>query len=115
MLWKEVMTVAHQNIELRPIPGLSPDPTMPVAFASGRSQAAQAASDANAASALTTGTLSRRSFDVIDGIGELLRNVDRAPQAQQTGLSTGSTTPAAAPAPQPAPAGRPGVNRVAMP
>jgi penicillin-binding protein 1A len=115
MLWKEVMTVAHQNIELRPIPGLSPDPTMPVAFASGRSQAAQAASDANAASALTTGTLSRRSFDVIDGIGELLRNFDRAPQAQQTGLSTGSTTPAAAPAPQPAPAGRPGVNRVAMP
>jgi penicillin-binding protein 1A len=117
MLWKEVMTVAHQNMELRPIPGLSPDPTMPVAFASGRSQAAQGAADPNATSSLTTGTLSRRSYDVIDGIGDLFRSVDRPGQAQQTGLSTGSTAPAGAssPAGSPPPGGRPAVNRVAMP
>ncbi len=108
MLWKDVMSVAHQNLELRPIPGLSPDPSMPMAFASGRSQASSGTGDPSATSALTTGTLSRKSYDVIDGIGELLRRVDRLPAGQQSGLP-------AAPANTPATAERAAANRVAMP
>ncbi len=34
MTWKEVMAFAHQNLELRPIPGLAPEPGPAVAFAS---------------------------------------------------------------------------------
>jgi penicillin-binding protein 1A len=84
MAWHEVMAFAHQNAEIRPIPYLAPDGSQMVAGAksgvpSGRFEV------------VTTGTipgaLSRRSFEVIGGIGELFRNVERAagPRASLSG------------------------------
>jgi penicillin-binding protein 1A len=108
MTWKEVMSFAHQNMEIRPIPGLSPDANTPVAFASGRAQTATAPTTGGGT--IAPGTLSRRSYEVIGGIGGLIRSVQPPPApapAQQTG-STTQTRASAAPA-EPAP------RRVAMP
>ena len=75
MAWHEVMTFAHQNVEIRPIPYLGPEGSQMVAGAkngapSGRLEVVTTGS--------VPGALSRRSFEVIGGIGELFRNVDRA-------------------------------------
>ncbi|HVL70654.1 MAG TPA: PBP1A family penicillin-binding protein [Beijerinckiaceae bacterium] len=70
MLWREVMSFAHQNLELRPLPGLE-DAKPLVAVnrpASGQPGAGERVAVAH------PGTLSRRSFEVIGGISELLRN-----------------------------------------
>jgi penicillin-binding protein 1A len=98
MAWKEVMAFAHQNLEIRPMPGLSPDGNVPVAFASGRSQASAGAAQ-GAGQTLAPGTLSRRSYEAIGSIGELLRSVERPGQTQ---ASAGS-------------AAQPAASRVAMP
>jgi penicillin-binding protein 1A len=74
MLWKEVMAFAHQNLELRPIPYLSADGSQIATLPPGPT-AAQAS--AAAASAPLPGAMSRRAFEVIGGIGELLRKVER--------------------------------------
>jgi penicillin-binding protein 1A len=77
MAWHEVMAFAHQNLEIRPIPGL-PDAAPPVAFASGGSKAtAQNGQTPSGAPQLAPGSLSRRSYEVIGGIGQLFRSVDR--------------------------------------
>ena len=70
MTWKEVMAFAHQNLELKPIPGLDAGPA--VAFASARAQPSTQAPGATAP-AVVPGSLSRRSYEVIDGIGTLFR------------------------------------------
>ncbi|WP_046863718.1 transglycosylase domain-containing protein [Microvirga massiliensis] len=90
MTWKEVMSFAHQNLEIRPIPGLGSDGAASVASASGKSSGSN--SDANAGgSSLSSGTLSRRSFDVLGSIGSLFHRLQspppppapaRSPQAQ---------------------------------
>jgi penicillin-binding protein 1A len=108
MTWKEVMSFAHQNLEIRPIPGLSPDANAAVAFASGRSQTA--AASAGSTLTLAPGTLSRRSYEVIGGIGGLIRSVQPAASpaaAPQTG--------AAAPSRASLPATEATARRVAMP
>jgi penicillin-binding protein 1A len=92
------MAFAHQNLEIRPMPGLSPDGNVPVAFASGRSQASAGAAQ-GAGQTLAPGTLSRRSYEAIGSIGELLRSVERPGQTQ---ASAGS-------------AAQPAASRVAMP
>lgn len=74
MAWHEVMAFAHQNTELKPIPFL--DTPAPSVAAASRGAAPQNAAEASAP-ALQPGMLSRRSFDVIGGIGELIRTVDR--------------------------------------
>jgi penicillin-binding protein 1A len=74
MLWKEVMAFGHQNLEIKPIPYLSADGSQ-IANLPPAPTAAQAG--AAAASAPLAGAMSRRSFEVIGGIGELLRKVER--------------------------------------
>jgi penicillin-binding protein 1A len=75
MAWHEVMAFAHQNAEIRPIPYLAPDGSQMVA-------GAKSGAPSGRFEVITTGTipgaLSRRSFEVIGGIGELFRNVERA-------------------------------------
>jgi len=72
MTWKEVMTVAHQNIELRPMPGLEPEGSRVA------SKAGQPTADQQAASqAYLAGTLSRRSYEVLGSIGALFQSADR--------------------------------------
>jgi penicillin-binding protein 1A len=78
MAWKEVMAFAHQNLEIRPIPGL-PESATAVAFASGRAPTTVQNAQSNAPQ-LAPGSLSRRSFEVIGGIGNLFRSVERAGQ-----------------------------------
>jgi len=74
MSWHDVMTYAHQNLEPKPIPGLNSDGNMMVASA-GRGVSSQGGIiDVNAGG---QGALSRRSFEVIGGIGELFRTVQR--------------------------------------
>jgi penicillin-binding protein 1A len=70
MTWHDVMEVAHQGIELKPMPGLK-DPGRAVA------QASPTAAPVNAA-ASAAGKLSRRSFEVIGSMNGLFRQVEKA-------------------------------------
>ncbi|MCD6072292.1 MAG: penicillin-binding protein [Microvirga sp.] len=74
MTWQEVMKVAHQNLEIRPIPGASPANANRVASSS-RPTADQAQAGSQA---FLTGTLSRKSYEVLGGIGTLFQSVDRS-------------------------------------
>ena len=74
MTWHEVMDLAHQNLEIRPIPGASPANASRVASAKGAAtDQAQAPTQA-----FLAGTLSRKSYEVLGGIGSLFRSVDRS-------------------------------------
>ncbi|MBX9932971.1 MAG: PBP1A family penicillin-binding protein [Methylobacterium sp.] len=87
MTWHDVMESAHQGIELRPLPGLK-EPGRP---------APQASRDAPApvnAAASAAGKLSRRSFEVIGGLGGLFKDVEAKP-APRAGFET-VPTPAGA-------------------
>jgi penicillin-binding protein 1A len=74
MTWHEVMNLAHQNLEIRPIPGASPANSHRVA--SGNRPAADQAQASS--QAFLAGTLSRRSYEVLGGIGTLFQSVDRS-------------------------------------
>jgi penicillin-binding protein 1A len=90
MAWKEVMAFAHQNLELRPIPGL-PEAASAVAFASGRAPTAvQGAQAQSSGPQLAPGSLSRRSFEVIGGIGSLFRSIERTSQPGAPSAAPGS-------------------------
>jgi penicillin-binding protein 1A len=70
MTWKEIMGPAHQNLDLLPIPGVSPvDPRAPVV--------AKAAGPG--VPGLVTGTINgqmpRRSFEVLTSMGDMFRTV----------------------------------------
>jgi penicillin-binding protein 1A len=74
MTWHEVMNLAHQNLEIRPIPGASPANASRVASAKG-----PAADQAQApAQGFLAGTLSRKSYEILGGIGTLFQSVDRS-------------------------------------
>jgi penicillin-binding protein 1A len=74
MTWHEVMNLAHQNLEIRPIPGASPANASRVASAKGPT-ADQAQTPAQS---FLAGTLSRKSYEVLGGIGTLFQSVDRS-------------------------------------
>jgi penicillin-binding protein 1A len=72
MLWHEVMAYAHQNIELKPIPYLgTAGPEVARGAASGQQGGIVQLGQP------TSGALSRRSFEVLGGIGELLKKTER--------------------------------------
>ena len=74
MTWHDVMEFAHQNLEIRPIPGASPANASRVASTKGQAnEQAQTPTQA-----FLAGTLSRRSYEVLGGIGSLFRSVDRS-------------------------------------
>ncbi|MFL5131692.1 MAG: transglycosylase domain-containing protein [Microvirga sp.] len=74
MTWHEVMNLAHQNLEIRPIPGASPANASRIASSKG-----PAADQAQApAQGFLAGTLSRKSYEVLGGIGTLFQSVDRS-------------------------------------
>ncbi|ACA15643.1 penicillin-binding protein, 1A family [Methylobacterium sp. 4-46] len=70
MTFHEVMAPAHQGIELKPLPGFEGDKPGAVA--------AKAPAPAPPPGA-PPGTISRRSFEVLGGIGSLFRAVEPAP------------------------------------
>ena len=67
MTWHEVMAYAHENLEIKPIPGLAPE---------GPKVAAKPATGIVEITG-SSGALSRRSFEVLGGIGDLLRKAER--------------------------------------
>ncbi|MFE1603090.1 transglycosylase domain-containing protein [Methylobacterium sp. ID0610] len=71
MTFHEVMGPAHQGIELKPMPGFEND--KPGAVAANKAPAPTPPPGA------PPGALSRRSFEVIGGIGSLFRTVEPAP------------------------------------
>jgi penicillin-binding protein 1A len=83
MTWKEVMAFAHQNLELRPLPGVDSPAGPAIAFASGNAQSAVQSTSATSGAPLLPGTLSRRSYEAIGSIGELMRRVEVKPSAPQ--------------------------------
>jgi penicillin-binding protein 1A len=96
MTWKEVMGFAHQNLEIRPIPGVAPEAGPAVAFTSGRSSTTGATGQEGSGPPQAPGTLSRRSFEAIGGIGELFRRVETqptVPSVPSPGANAGATGP----------------------
>ncbi|TXN46985.1 PBP1A family penicillin-binding protein [Methylobacterium sp. WL30] len=89
--WHDVLEVAHQGIELKPLPGLKAP----------NAAAAQAAAAAPTDPAATSyGKLSRRSFEVIGGLNGLFRTVERArPDAGEAKPAAGEPRPGASLAP----------------
>ena len=71
--WQEVMSFAHQNLEIRPIPGVDPAPFARVATSS--RPAADQAQDPS--QPFLAGTLSRKSYEVLDTIGNLFQAAER--------------------------------------
>jgi penicillin-binding protein 1A len=92
MTWQEVMASAHQNLEIRPIPGLEPEAAPKVA-------ATERPNDQGAATqGYLAGTLSRRSYEVLGSIGTLFKTVDGGSaksdrQAEQAPRETGPARP----------------------
>jgi penicillin-binding protein 1A len=77
LAWHEVMDFAHKNIEIRPIPYLTPEGGQMVA-GTGRGATSQGGQiQATGTITPSTGALSRRSFEAIGGIGSLFRKVER--------------------------------------
>jgi penicillin-binding protein 1A len=93
MTWQEVMAFGHQNLEIRPIPGVDPE-SAPKVAATDRPGEQPAA----AAQAYLAGTLSRRSYEVLGSIGTLLKSAATNPasperQAEKEPGATGSPKP----------------------
>ncbi len=92
MTWKEVMTAAHQNLEIRPLLGVDTDASRVASSKGGMSPEQQASQQAYLA-----GTLSRQSYEVLGVIGNLFRAADRAAapatstEAPQQAASTGGS------------------------
>lgn len=77
MTFREIMAFAHAGLELKPIPGVTASPPDP--RAQPQLVAAQPPSAANERlERLKTGHLSRRSFEVISGVGEMFRGMGEA-------------------------------------
>jgi penicillin-binding protein 1A len=74
MAWKEVMAYAHQNLEIRPLPGVSGASNLSIAA---RITSGVQAGLAEASAGASSGNLSRRSFEAISGIGSLLGGIER--------------------------------------
>ncbi|MCB8820079.1 transglycosylase domain-containing protein [Microvirga rosea] len=71
--WQQVMSFAHQNLEIRPIPGLEGESNAKVAAAN-----RNASDEASAMQqAYLAGTLSRKSYEVIGQIGHLFQSAAR--------------------------------------
>jgi penicillin-binding protein 1A len=81
MAWKEAMTFAHHNLELRPIPGIDPQADQVAAAKEKQRQAEEA-------QAAMTGTLSRKSFEMLEDLGDLFRGVTTT-----TALNAGPAAP----------------------
>ncbi|MGY2049990.1 transglycosylase domain-containing protein [Methylobacterium sp. JK268] len=90
MTFHEVMAPAHQGIELKPLPGFEGD--KPGAVAANKAPAPTAPPPG-----APPGALSRRSFEVLGGIGGLFRTVEPGRSALREVRTTGSFAQGEAP------------------
>ncbi|KMO24758.1 hypothetical protein QR79_10710 [Methylobacterium indicum] len=68
MTFHKVMAPAHQGIEMKPLPGFDTDKVS--------ARTAQAAAPTTPPPGAPAGALSRRSFEVLGGLGQLFRSVE---------------------------------------
>ncbi len=85
--WHDVMAVAHQNLEIRPIPGVDAGAYARVASA-GKPAADQAQGSSQA---FLAGTLSRKSYEVLGNIGSLFQAAERPLSASKGTTQPGTT------------------------
>lgn len=85
--WHDVMAVAHQNLEIRPIPGVDTSAYARVASA-GKPSADQAQGPSQA---FLAGTLSRKSYEVLGNIGSLFKAAERPLSASRGTTQPGTT------------------------
>ena len=92
MAWKQIMTYAHQGIEVKPIPGLTPGP-MPAA-------PQVAVVDANADNTSRPAALTRKSVEVLQRVERLMNSASQRvqPAPNVPGSSASAGEPARAPA-----------------
>ncbi|WP_112663117.1 transglycosylase domain-containing protein [Microvirga flavescens] len=90
MTWKEVMTFAHQNLELRPIPGLGPSTENPAVASAAKNAGAPQQEQAQAQTPLP-GTLSRRSYEALSNLGRLFQTVEETAARSAGSRSVGSS------------------------
>jgi penicillin-binding protein 1A len=85
MTWKEIMSFAHQGLELKPIPGvpekIQPGAKGPLVASTGSSE--------KAAPATTAGHMPRRSFEVLTTLGESFRSVESARAVRVPAIQAG--------------------------
>jgi penicillin-binding protein 1A len=99
MTFREIMAFAHQGLDLRPIPGVTPptpDPRQPAPTAA---PAPLTVASTDRIEQLKTGHLSRRSFEVISEVRGLLRGIE-APPAPTVQAPRPAPSPAQPPTPQ---------------
>jgi penicillin-binding protein 1A len=85
--WHDVMLAAHQNLEIRPIPGVDSGAYARVASA-GKLAADQAQGPSQA---FLAGTLSRKSYEVLGNIGSLFQAAERPLSASRGTAQPGTT------------------------
>lgn len=91
--WHDIMNVAHQNLEIRPIPGVDS-----AAFARVASAGKPAADPTQGPSqAFLAGTLSRKSYEVLGNIGSLFQAAERPLSAAKDNAAPGTTGSVEAP------------------
>jgi penicillin-binding protein 1A len=81
MTWKEIMAFAHQGIEIKPIPGVAPQP------GDAKAAVAKAAEPLGGAGA-SAGHMPRKSFEVLSSVGAMFKTVD-APRAARASVQAG--------------------------
>jgi penicillin-binding protein 1A len=82
MTWKEIMAFAHQGIELKPMPGVAPQP--------GDAKAAVAkATDPAAAAGAGAGHMPRKSFEVLSSVGAMFKAVE-TPRTARASVQVGA-------------------------
>ncbi|MGO4388881.1 transglycosylase domain-containing protein [Microvirga sp. 2YAF29] len=85
--WHDIMAAAHQNLEIRPIPGV--DSNAYARVASAGKLAADQAQGPN--QAFLAGTLSRKSYEVLGNIGSLFKAAERPLSASSSTAQPGTT------------------------
>ncbi len=74
MTWKEIMGFAHQGLEIKPLPGLQPDPAQPKPALVAAAPAGAVPGAAPAPQ--TVGYMSRRTFEVVNTLGSTFRSLE---------------------------------------
>jgi penicillin-binding protein 1A len=84
LAWHEMMLPAHQGVEIKPIPGVSPTPNTPAQGAPAVAQGG-AGKGFEVITAVRPATLNKRSMEALDGIDGMIRTLnDNRPAATKS-------------------------------
>ncbi len=82
MIWHETMETAHKNVDIKPIPGLTPDKAI------ARRQTTPATAQSQSGGQTATGILSRNSYNAISTLRGLIGKAENNGQLPATGKDT---------------------------